>query len=86
MKRYFSYRILRGVKNRFGSTNEIGMFEMQREGMCEVILISESEDKAGSIIVATMEGTRPLLIEIQSINNTKCIWLSKRTANGIGLQ
>ena len=70
-ERYFSYRILRGVKNRFGSTNEIGMFEMQGEGMQEImnpsdILISERiENPAGSVIVATMEGTRPLLVELQ---------------------
>lgn len=79
-ERYFSYRILRGVKNRFGSTNEIGMFEMQDKGMIEItnpssILISEREDNPpGSIIVATMEGTRPLLIEIQSLTTRKCIW------------
>lgn len=79
-ERYFSYRILRGVKNRFGSTNEIGMFEMKDKGMVEItnpssILISEREDNPpGSIIVATMEGTRPLLIEIQSLTTRDCIW------------
>ena len=62
-ERYFSYRILRSVKNRFGSTNEIGMFEMQNEGMIEIknpsqILISDREDNPpGSVIVASMEGT-----------------------------
>ena len=72
-ERYFSYRILRGVKNRFGSTNEIGMFEMKDKGMCEItnpsdILISEREDNpAGSCVVATMEGTRPLLVELQAL-------------------
>ena len=72
-ERYFSYRILRSVKNRFGSTNEIGMFEMQNEGMVEIknpsqILISEREDDPpGSVIVASMEGTRPLLIELQAL-------------------
>lgn len=79
-ERYFSYRILRGVKNRFGSTNEIGMFEMQDKGMVEItnpssILISEREDNPpGSVIVATMEGTRPLLIEIQSLTTRERIW------------
>lgn len=79
-ERYFSYRILRGVKNRFGSTNEIGMFEMKNEGMIEItnpssILISERADNpAGSIIVASMEGTRPLLIELQALTTRKCIW------------
>ncbi len=88
-ERYFSYRILRGVKNRFGSTNEIGMFEMQDKGMTEItnpssILISEREDNpAGSIIVATMEGTRPLLIEIQSLTSTSVFGLPRRTANGM---
>ena len=88
-ERYFSYRILRGVKNRFGSTNEIGMFEMQDKGMVEItnpssILISEREDNpAGSIIVATMEGTRPLLIEIQSLTSTSVFGLPRRTANGM---
>ena len=67
-ERYFSYRILRGVKNRFGSTNEIGMFEMQNEGMVEItnpssILISERDgNPPGSIIVVSLEGTRPLLL------------------------
>ena len=65
-ERYFSYRILRSVKNRFGSTNEIGMFEMRNEGMVEIknpsqILISDREDNPpGSILVASVEGTRPL--------------------------
>lgn len=88
-ERYFSYRILRGVKNRFGSTNEIGMFEMQDKGMIEItnpssILISEREDNPpGSIIVATMEGTRPLLIEIQSLTSTSVFGIPRRTANGM---
>lgn len=81
-ERYFSYRILRGVKNRFGSTNEIGMFEMRQEGMCEIlnpseILISERDDNpAGSCIISAMEGTRPILIEVQSLTSRKCIWSS----------
>ncbi len=88
-ERYFSYRILRGVKNRFGSTNEIGMFEMQDKGMVEItnpssILISEREENpAGSIVIATMEGTRPLLIEIQSLTSTSVFGLPRRTANGM---
>lgn len=88
-ERYFSYRILRSVKNRFGSTNEIGMFEMQNEGMVEIInpstvLISERADNpAGSIIVAAMEGTRPLLIELQALTATSVFGLPRRTANGI---
>ena len=88
-ERYFSYRILRGVKNRFGSTNEIGMFEMKQEGMTEIInpssiLISEREDNpAGSVIVASVEGTRSLLIELQSLVTPSVFGLPRRTANGM---
>ena len=88
-ERYFSYRILRGVKNRFGSTNEIGMFEMQNEGLVEInnpssILISEREENpAGSVIVASVEGTRPLLIELQALTTTSVFGFPKRAANGI---
>ncbi len=88
-ERYFSYRILRSVKNRFGSTNEIGMFEMQNEGMIEIdnpssVLISEREDNpAGSVVVASMEGTRPLLIELQALTTPTIFGMPRRTANGI---
>ena len=88
-ERYFSYRILRGVKNRFGSTNEIGMFEMRGEGMCEIsnpsdILISEREDNpAGSCIVSCMEGTRSLLVELQALTSQSIFGYPKRTANGV---
>ena len=88
-ERYFSYRILRGVKNRFGSTNEIGMFEMKDKGMCEIdnpsdILISEREDNpSGSCIIATMEGTRPLLVELQALTSQTIFGYPRRTANGI---
>lgn len=88
-ERYFSYRILRGVKNRFGSTNEVGMFEMMNEGMVEVsnpsaVLISERDDNpAGSVIVASMEGTRPLLIELQALTTPSIFGMPRRNANGI---
>ena len=88
-ERYFSYRILRSVKNRFGSTNEVGMFEMKNEGMIEItnpssILISERNDNpAGSVIVASMEGTRPLLVELQALTTPSVFGIPKRTANGI---
>lgn len=88
-ERYFSYRIVRSVKNRFGSTNEVGMFEMRNEGMCEVknpssILISEGNDKySGSVIVCTIEGTRPLLVEIQALTTMSVYGIPKRTANGV---
>lgn len=71
--RYASYRILRGVKNRFGSTNEIGVFEMREVGLCEVLNPSEymldgrPQNASGSIVSCSMEGTRPLLIEIQAL-------------------
>ena len=88
-ERYFSYRILRSVKNRFGSTNEVGMFEMKNEGMVEIknpssVLISDrSDNPAGSVIVATIEGTRPLLIELQALTTPSVFGFPKRTANGI---
>ncbi len=88
-ERYFSYRMLRGVKNRFGSTNEIGMFEMQNEGMIEIknpssILLSEREEKTpGSVVVASIEGTRSLLIELQALTTPSVFGMPRRTANGI---
>ena len=88
-ERYFSYRILRSVKNRFGSTNEVGMFEMKNEGMVEItnpssILISERNDNpVGSVIVASIEGTRPLLVELQALTTPSVFGIPKRTANGI---
>lgn len=71
--RHASYRILRGVKNRFGSTNEIGVFEMREEGLIEVrnpsefMLNGRPAGASGSIVVCSMEGTRPILIEIQAL-------------------
>ena len=88
-ERYFSYRMLRGVKNRFGSTNEIGMFEMAEEGLIEItdpskVLISEREDNpAGSVVIASMEGTRPLLVEFQALTTPTVFGMPRRTANGI---
>ena len=87
-ERYNTYRILRAVKNRFGSTNEIGMFEMREEGMCEVtnpsdILITEREDNpSGSCIVASIEGTRPILVEMQALTTMSVMGVPKRTGNG----
>jgi len=71
--RHASYRILRGVKNRFGSTNEIGVFEMRSEGLTEVenpsefMLSGKPEDASGSVVSCSMEGTRPILVEIQAL-------------------
>ncbi|MCR5419686.1 MAG: DNA repair protein RadA [Lachnospiraceae bacterium] len=71
--RHAAYRILRGVKNRFGSTNEIGVFEMRNDGLCEVknpseyMLSGRPVKASGSVVVCAMEGTRPLLIELQAL-------------------
>ena len=87
-ERFNTYRILRAVKNRFGSTNEIGMFEMRQEGMCEVtnpsdVLITEREDNpSGSSIIASIEGTRPILVEVQALTSQSVFGIPKRTANG----
>ncbi len=88
-ERYFSYRVLRSVKNRFGSTNEVGMFEMQNEGMIEVtnpssILISEDQEHVpGEAIVSSLEGTRPLLVELQALTTPSVYGIPKRTGNGV---
>ena len=88
-ERYFSYRILRGVKNRFGSTNEIGMFEMQNEGLVEItnpsqLLISERDgNPPGSSIVVSLEGTRALVIELQALSTPTVFGMPRRNASGI---
>ena len=88
-ERYFSYRILRSVKNRFGSTNEIGLFEMRSEGMVEVdnpseLLISDREgNPSGSVIVALQEGTRTMLVEIQALTSTTAFGMPRRTGIGV---
>jgi DNA repair protein RadA/Sms len=87
-ERFHAYRLLRSVKNRFGSTDEIGVFEMSGEGMLEVTnpseaFLSERSDGTGSAIAVTLEGTRPLLVEIQALTSTTSFGLPRRTANGI---
>ena len=88
-ERYFTYRILRGVKNRFGSTNEIGMFEMEGNGLVEItnpskILISERNgNPAGSIITVSLEGTRPLLIELQALTTLSVFGMPRRNSIGV---
>ena len=88
-ERQQSYRILRTVKNRFGSTNEIGVFEMKDTGLKEVpnpsaMLISgRPDDITGSAIVCTLEGTRPMLAEIQALSAPTNFSIARRTANGI---
>ena len=87
--RHASYRILRGVKNRFGSTNEIGVFEMQKGGLVGVenpsedMLSGKPENASGSVVACAMEGTRPLLIELQALTTLSVYGLPRRTANGI---
>jgi DNA repair protein RadA/Sms len=87
--RFHAYRLLRSVKNRFGSTHEVGVFEMTELGMIEVANPSEAflaerlPDSAGSAIAVTMEGTRPILVEIQALASTTSFGLPRRTANGI---
>ena len=87
--RHASYRILRGVKNRFGSTNEIGVFEMCNNGLVEVenpsktMLNGRPLDASGSVVVCSMEGTRPILIEIQALVSPTSFQMPRRTAVGI---
>ncbi|MFC2949300.1 DNA repair protein RadA [Virgibacillus sediminis] len=88
-ERHHTYRILRGVKNRFGSTHEMGIFEMKEEGLREVMNPSEifleerSEGAAGSTVVASMEGTRPVLVEIQALISPSSFGNPRRMATGI---
>lgn len=88
-ERYFSYRVLRGVKNRFGSTNEVGLFEMREEGMVEIdnpsdIMISDRNgNPSGSVIVATLEGTRTMLIEVQALVTPTAFGMARRTGIGV---
>ena len=86
--RHASYRILRGVKNRFGSTNEIGVFEMRETGLAEVenpsefMLNGKPEDASGSVVACSMEGTRPILMEIQALVCQSNFGMPRRTAAG----
>ncbi len=88
-ERHHTYRILRGVKNRFGSTNEMGIFEMKEEGLREVMNPSEifleerSQGTAGSTVVASMEGTRPVLVEIQALISPSSFGNPRRMATGV---
>ncbi|MBL0389443.1 DNA repair protein RadA [Tumebacillus sp. ITR2] len=88
-ERHHTYRILRGVKNRFGSTNEIGIFEMREKGLEEVVNPSElflserPHGVAGSCVVASMEGTRPVLVEIQALVTPSSYGTPRRMATGL---
>ncbi|MCP1102649.1 DNA repair protein RadA/Sms [Aequitasia blattaphilus] len=87
--RHGTYRILRGVKNRFGSTNEIGVFEMQKEGLKEVknpsefMLSGRPKNASGSVVVCAMEGTRPVLMEVQALVTYTNFNMPRRTAAGM---
>ncbi len=89
--RHAVYRILRGVKNRFGSTNEIGVFEMCQEGLrevanpSEVMLSGRPEGASGSVVACSMEGTRPILMEIQALVCRSSFGIPRRTAAGADL-
>lgn len=86
--RHAAYRILRGVKNRFGSTNEIGVFEMRGDGLTEVenpsefMLSGKPEGASGSVVACSMEGTRPILLEIQALVCHSNFGMPRRTAAG----
>ncbi len=88
-ERFSAYRLLRGVKNRFGSTNEVGVFEMRDQGMVEVpnpsqVFLSQHDEGAiGSVVVPTMEGTRPMLVEIQALTAPTLFGQPRRNANGL---
>ncbi len=83
-----AYRILRAVKNRFGSTNEIGVFEMREQGLIEVsnpsefMLQGKPEDEPGSVVAVSMEGTRPILVEVQALVSQTNFNMPRRTAAG----
>lgn len=86
--RHASYRILRGIKNRFGSTNEIGVFEMREEGLIEVknpsefMLDGRPADASGAVAACSMEGTRPLMLEVQALVTKTNFGMPRRTAAG----
>ena len=86
--RHAAYRILRGVKNRFGSTNEIGVFEMRQDGLTEVenpsefMLSGKPQGASGSVVACSMEGTRPILLEVQALVCHSNFGIPRRTAAG----
>lgn len=87
--RFHQFRLLRAAKNRYGSTNEVGVFEMTQEGLTEVPNPSEAflserpEDTVGSSVGVVMEGTRPLLVEVQALTSYSGSGIARRTANGL---
>jgi DNA repair protein RadA/Sms len=88
--KYGNFKVLRGVKNRFGSTSEIGIFEMKEEGLVPVAnpsaaLLAERQPGPGSVVLATLEGSRPVLVEVQALVTKSVFGYPKRTAVGIDL-
>lgn len=89
-ERFHDARVLRGVKNRFGATNEVGIFSMGENGMMEIknpskLFLSERQQTPGSVVTSTMEGTRPILIEIQALTMPTHFGYPKRTSSGFDL-
>jgi len=87
-ERYHDLRILRSVKNRFGGTGELGVFEMKEHGLCEVknpseFFLKERVEASGSVVTASLEGARPFLVEIQGLTSKTSFGYPKRTASGI---
>jgi len=88
-ERHSSYRVLRSVKNRFGSTNEIGIFEMRDVGLCEVdnpsaiMLSGMPEDAPGSVVISSIEGTRPMLVEVQALVCATNFGMPRRMTTGV---
>lgn len=88
-ERFHTYRILRSVKNRFGATNEIGVFEMRETGLIEILNPSElmlsgrPQDVPGTVVVSCMEGTRPVLVELQALISPTSFGMPRRMATGI---
>jgi DNA repair protein RadA/Sms len=89
-ERYGAFKALRGVKNRFGSTSEVGIFEMADSGLVPVAnpseaLLAERQEAPGSVVLATIEGTRPILVEVQALVSKSVFGYPKRTASGFDL-
>ena len=88
--KYGAFKALRGIKNRFGSTSEVGIFEMQDKGLVPVpnpsaALLAERQEAPGSVVLATVEGSRPLLVEVQALVSKSVFGYPKRTASGFDL-
>ena len=90
-ERFSSYRLLRGVKNRFGSIDEVGVFEMTEQGMrgvenpSEAFISERARDGIGSVVIPTLEGSRPLLVEVQALTSPTVTPAPRRTANGLDI-